>query len=534
MTTTQAPPAPKPPEKKEAGEKPILETLQNAKEETKHAMLMIQTGNTVTKEQVIAALIKKFPDTTTPERAARIYEQASRQLVIEKDERNAEHFIERSLKEHTHPDVYTLMKLFPRRFDTIDEAKEFQERMLKKYQNNHTLPKAETIPSTPVVPATPPTTSKAQIPAKVNGSKTPPPPTVLSKSETPIPQNMNGSKTQTPQNITANTMTRVIKPKGKVIADIEEPVRSPLWRNFNLYADDPRTEEILLETVVTQTFSPRQQVDDDYIRSLGESLKKDGQERAILVTPREGKLLSVSGDCRVEAARKVGLTKLRGLVVHLTDEQAIALGLAANLEHDLPHRPLTPIEEAKVIKKLTSDPYNWTQEKAAEFFGKKDQSWVSYRLGLLDTSKDIQKKVEDGSLSITHARALSGLPQQTQDKVAEKVVKEGLSVRATENLAREVKSLAEPMKVTPEEIDVMLAKKREETIAQNKIEIGKSIPITKAMEDGGLVPLHMDDKGIYFFRNKCPACGNEHSIGINMEDKIAILTRPKDLVKAAQ
>jgi ParB-like chromosome segregation protein Spo0J len=197
------------------------------------------------------------------------------------------------------------------------------------------------------------------------------------------------------------------------------------------------------------------------------------------------------------------------------------LAIAANLEHDLPHLKLKDIEEAKAMQRLIRE-HKWSQESIGDFLGK-SQRWVSYRLSMLKAPEEVQKRVEEGELKEGHVRHITQLPESVQSKVADKVVAEGLTSRQTEQLVSSIKTHPEPANITPEEMDAMLARNHEE--------INKSMPIGQALQDAGAVRLHKDTKGIYFFTNTCPACGNEHNININFDEGFALLTRPKDLAK---
>ena len=156
----------------------------------------------------------------------------------------------------------------------------------------------------------------------------------------------------------------------------------------------------------------------------------------------------IAGERRYQAATLAGLTELPVIIKDVDDAEMLTIALIENLQRS----DLNPIEEAKGYKQLI-DSSGMTQTALSKAVSK-SRFAISNSLRLLDLPEPVQELIFDGKLTAGHARAILAVPyEDARIKLAEKVVAEGLSVRATEHLAP-LFSVAEtpkaPRPVTPQ------------------------------------------------------------------------------------
>lgn len=187
-----------------------------------------------------------------------------------------------------------------------------------------------------------------------------------------------------------------------------------------------------LGQIVANPRQPRTGFDDEALRELAASLRQVGMLQPIVVRPvSDGRYEIVAGERRFRAARLAGLREVPALVRHTEDDQLLTEALIENI-----HRAdLSPLEEAAAYDQLLGD-FAMTHDQLAERLGR-SRSTITNTLRLLALPMALQEQVAGGLLTAGHARALLGLdgaPQQVA--IGRRVVAEGLSVRATEELVR--------------------------------------------------------------------------------------------------
>jgi ParB family chromosome partitioning protein len=188
-------------------------------------------------------------------------------------------------------------------------------------------------------------------------------------------------------------------------------------------------------------FQPRTTMDDAKIEELARSIRANGIIQPIVVRRVDGGYEIVAGERRWRASQRAGLLKVPVVVRDVPEERLLALALIENIQRE----DLNPIEEAHAYRRL-ADEYHLTQEQIAEAVGK-DRSSVANYVRLLKLPQEVRANVGSGALSMGHARALLGLPDDVaQLRVARDVLARSLSVRETEAL---VKKTTEPTTVKP-------------------------------------------------------------------------------------
>ena len=189
---------------------------------------------------------------------------------------------------------------------------------------------------------------------------------------------------------------------------------------------------------------PRKLFDPDALADLADSIRQHGIIQPLTVRKlQSGYYQIIAGERRWRAARMAGLTQVPAVVIEADDRKAMELAMIENLQRE----DLNPMEEAAGFQKLMAD-FGLTQEECAERVGKSRPA-VANALRLLGLPEPIQAMVEDGRLSAGHARTLVSVADPAiQQKIAEKVANDGLSVRQTEQL---VKQLTRPVKEPVEE-----------------------------------------------------------------------------------
>ena len=191
---------------------------------------------------------------------------------------------------------------------------------------------------------------------------------------------------------------------------------------------------------------PRQRFDEAKLEELVASLREHGVVSPLLVRAVPGGYEIINGERRWRAAQRAGLLDVPVLVrERISPEEAFELGLVDNLLRD----DLNAIEVAHSYRRLL-DEFGYTQERLAKRMGK-DRSTLANSLRLLKLPERVQQMIARGALSEGHARALLSLEDSASIvEAAEKVVREGLSVRQVELLARRG-GKTKPAKAKPRE-----------------------------------------------------------------------------------
>ncbi len=202
--------------------------------------------------------------------------------------------------------------------------------------------------------------------------------------------------------------------------------------------------QVPVEEIVPGGLQPRRSMDDAKLKELAASIKAHGILSPILLRREGGRLEVVAGERRLRAARMAGLVVVPALVKEVSSGEALEMALVENLQRE----DLNPIEEAEAYLRL-QDEFGLTQEEVARRVGR-DRSSVANALRLLRLPKRVRADLIAGALSEGHARALLSLERGAdQLRVRDQVVRLGLSVRATEALARRLKRPPRMNRVSP-------------------------------------------------------------------------------------
>lgn len=190
--------------------------------------------------------------------------------------------------------------------------------------------------------------------------------------------------------------------------------------------------ELAPDVIVPNPRQPREVFDEEEIEGLAVSLADVGMLQPIVVRPMgEGRYELIAGERRLRAAKLAGLDHVPAVVRHTEDIGLLKEALVENI-----HRvQLNPLEEAAAYQQLLAE-FSFTQEELAERIGKSRPS-ISNTLRLLGLPPGVQRRVAAGVLSAGHAKALLALESATdQERLADRIVAEGLSVRGAEEAVR--------------------------------------------------------------------------------------------------
>ena len=194
-------------------------------------------------------------------------------------------------------------------------------------------------------------------------------------------------------------------------------------------------EEMKIELIAPNPNQPRKDFKEEELQDLADSIKNEGLLQPVIVRPSENGYQIVAGERRWQASKIAGLETIPVRIVEMDDERALRLALIENLQRS----DLNPIEEARGFKDLMEEG-DLTQAELAEAVSK-SRSAIANSLRLLDLPEEIQQYLYDGKISAGHARAILSIPEEEKRKnLADKIFKEGLSVRDAENIARLVAS----------------------------------------------------------------------------------------------
>lgn len=192
-------------------------------------------------------------------------------------------------------------------------------------------------------------------------------------------------------------------------------------------------ESLLVTDIHPNPEQPRRYFDPVALKELADSISARGMFQPIIVRPAiDGYGYQiVAGERRWRAAQEARLHKIPAIVRELNYAEMMEIALLENIQRS----DLNPVEEAEAFKKLMEE-FGHTQEALSKIVGK-SRSHVANYMRLLDLPDTVRAMIVDGQLSMGHARAIVGV--EGVEAIAQRIVSEGLSVRATEKLVRTAK-----------------------------------------------------------------------------------------------
>ncbi len=205
-----------------------------------------------------------------------------------------------------------------------------------------------------------------------------------------------------------------------------------------LLGDNSITEEkehlqsLPIEYMQRGKYQPRKDLNPEKLQELADSIKAQGLIQPIVVRRISvEKYEIVAGERRWRASQLAGLTQIPVVIKKIDDRTAMAMALIENIQRE----DLNPLEEAEALNRLLNE-FEMTHQLIAEAIGK-SRTTVTNLLRLMDLHPDVKKLLLSNQLEMGHARALLSLDGNKQVALANKVIKEGLTVRITERLVKE-------------------------------------------------------------------------------------------------
>ena len=215
-------------------------------------------------------------------------------------------------------------------------------------------------------------------------------------------------------------------------------------------SDEGALKSIPIGQITRNPFQPRREFKAEDLAELQESLKVSGLLQPITVRRRPGKdgFELIAGERRLRAARALGWREIPAIIKEIDDRTLLTLALIENLQRT----DLNPIEEGEGYRQLAQE-FSLTQQQIAETVGK-DRTTIANMLRLLQLPESVRGLLEEGHLSMGHAKVLLGLDEDGRIiSLAEEIVREGLTVREVERRLRAVETPTKKKTGRPRSVD---------------------------------------------------------------------------------
>jgi ParB family chromosome partitioning protein len=197
-------------------------------------------------------------------------------------------------------------------------------------------------------------------------------------------------------------------------------------------------------------FQPRKDMNPEKLQELADSIKAQGVIQPIVVRKiGQDKYEIVAGERRWRASQLAGLQQIPVVVKDIDDRATMAIALIENIQR----QDLNPLEEAEALRRLL-DEFTMTHQQIADAVGK-SRVTVTNLLRLMELHPEVKKLLVSGQLEMGHARALLGLEGNKQVFAAQKIAREGLTVRMAEKLVKDAQTEAKPQKTKTVDHDTL-------------------------------------------------------------------------------
>ena len=188
-------------------------------------------------------------------------------------------------------------------------------------------------------------------------------------------------------------------------------------------------------------YQPRIRFAEEELSELSASIREQGVLQPLLVRKNTSGYELIAGERRLRASKMAGLKQVPVVIKDISDREMLEISIIENIQREA----LNPLEEAEAYHRLMTE-FDMTQEQAARRVGKSRPA-VANMLRLRQLPGPVKESINDGALSMGHARAILGIEAPAQQKaIWRQVVSKGLSVRQTESLVKKLKTGKKPGK----------------------------------------------------------------------------------------
>jgi ParB family chromosome partitioning protein len=242
------------------------------------------------------------------------------------------------------------------------------------------------------------------------------------------------------------------------LSSVPDHPRRGLGRGLEVLIGGAGSPELLhlpIESVHPNPRQPRKRFEPEATTGLASSIRLQGVLQPIVVRPRpEGGYELVAGERRWRAAREAGVPTLPAVVREADDRDTLLLGLVENVARE----NLSPVEEARAYAALM-DEFELSLGEVADRVGRSKAS-VSNRVRLLELPEEVLWMLARNELTEGHARAVLALPDDTERiRLARRIVRDGMTVRAAERAARDGGARRRPRRQGTTATDPVLAER---------------------------------------------------------------------------
>lgn len=245
--------------------------------------------------------------------------------------------------------------------------------------------------------------------------------------------------------------------------------------------DESRVILAKVDEILPSPFQPRRTFNEEQINELAASIRERGLVQPLVVRKVNGKLELIAGERRLRAVKLLGLPEVKIVMMEATDREVAELALIENLQRE----DLTPLEEAEQYKLLQSR-FGMKQEIIAQHVGK-SRAVVANMVRLLELAQPVRELLEKSEISVGHAKVLLQLKDaQQQTAAANRVAKQGLTVRQTEQL---VKDILNPDPSRPQIISKVLPAAYESVCQQLSSDFGTKVNISLKGKSNGVIEI---------------------------------------------
>ena len=252
--------------------------------------------------------------------------------------------------------------------------------------------------------------------------------------------------------------------------------------NIELVTDNDKIVEVALDEIKKNPYQPRTYFNEEKLNELKESIEKNGLLQPIIVKKAVKGYYIIAGERRYRAFELLGRKEIPAIVKEMTDEEMMVFAVLENLQRE----DLSALEESESYKNLM-DKMSLTQEELAKKLGK-SRPYIANSLRLLKLPVEIKNKLEQGVISVAHARTLLALKtKKAMEEVCALVVERKMSVRELEEYVAKLLKPKEVKKVKAKDIFI----EEQENILKKRL--GTSVTIKQGRNKKGKIEIEFKD-----------------------------------------